>query len=254
MYYISNIAIPEQTFWVVCGLFYLADNIKRLDVRYLILLQSVSGRWSTVLPLYRYRIAGKAVTILNPLLPWCAGVQMRWLTADPFDRVAERRTRRLLFVSTNRLRDFSVLSAMLFVMFFVIGPLTTHFRSLSFALHLVLPVHFISVILLIILLVSQKHIWRMNSSKLVWLVLECAICPGYFINICRKISLEYIHVPADAIGYAFSSSEAARAKVERSLEPYLEELCESSEIGVSEQPTIALYRSRLKEPVGTKAI
>jgi hypothetical protein len=80
--------LPDQTIWIVCALFYVFDNLRSLGSRQLVLSERLNGQWTPLFPLHRYRWAGRALVVLNPLLPWLGAVKMDWLTEDAFGRHA----------------------------------------------------------------------------------------------------------------------------------------------------------------------
>lgn len=243
--------VPDQAFWVICGLFYLADNIRLLGGRELILAESLGRRWLPVFPVYRYRIAGRALSILNLLLPALGAVRMAWLTPEPFAPRELRRSRRVLRITCRRLMAFRALSALLFVTFFVVGPVMTHEAGLAGALTIVLPVHVAAVLLLVGLLIAARRAWRMSWSQLGSLAFECAVCPGFFVNICRKVSLGFAQVPGDALACAIAhGGERAARRVRERLPHALDDLEENDELRQDDAAAIAAYRRHLGEDNG----
>jgi len=243
--------VPDQAFWVICALFYLADNVRLLGGRELILAEGLGRRWLPVFPLYRYRIAGRALSLLNLLLPMRGAVRMAWLTPEPFARPQLRRGARLLRLTCRRLLAFRILSSVLFVTFFVVGPAATHEAGLPGALVIVLPVHVAAVLLLIGLLIAARRTWRMSWSQLGSLVFECAVCPGFFVNICRKISLGFAHVPGDALAIALTIGGArAASRVREHLPRALDDLGENEELQGEDAAAIAAYRRHLGDDDG----
>ena len=117
--------VSDQVFWVVCGLFYLSDNIRPMKARQIVLVKGITGAWRPQFPLHGYRLAGRTVIVLNLIMPHLATVRMDWLTADSESSRNLRRTRRALRVCARRLLHFRVLSACLFIVFFIAAPFAT---------------------------------------------------------------------------------------------------------------------------------
>jgi len=240
--------VPDQTFWVVCGLFYLADNLRLLGGRELILAETLGRRWLPVFPIYRYRIAGRALSILNLLMPALGAVRMAWLTPEPFAPPALRRSRRVLRITCRRLLAFRALSALLFATFFIVGPAMTHAAGLAGALTIVLPLHVAAVLALTGLLIAVRRAWRMSWSQLGSLAFECAVCPGFFVNICRRLSLGFAQVPGDALACALAyGGEPAASLVRARLPHALDDLNENEELRQDDAAAIAAYRRHLGE-------
>jgi hypothetical protein len=238
--------VPDQTFWVICALFYLADNIRLLSGRELIVAESLGRRWLPVFPLYRYRIAGRALSVLNLLMPALGAVRMAWLTPAPFARPELRRSARVLRLTCRRLLAFRALSALLFVTFFVVGPVLTHEAGLAGALVVVLPVHVAAVLLLVGSLIAARRAWGMSWSQLGSLAFECAVCPGFFVNVCRKVSLGFARVPGDALGLTLAfGGERATRRVREHLPQALDDLSENEELRGEDDAAIAAYRRHL---------
>jgi hypothetical protein len=82
---------------------------------------------------------------------------------------------------------------------FVLGPLLTIVAGLLQALIFVFTFH-------IGVLLGSFVLWYPNLRKigatkpaLAALFFEFLICPGYLPNICRRLSLRYVHLPVDGV-------------------------------------------------------
>jgi hypothetical protein len=235
-----------QDFWLICAAFYVADNVKLLGSGHLVLAERLDRRWMPVFPLYRYRLCGRALTVLNLLLPALAAVRMTWLTPEPFAPQVLRRSNRLLKFYGRQLAAFRVLSTVLFAMFFIAGPILTEYSGPGYALILILPLHLTSLLALIILLVRGRRCWRMSWRQVVVLTTECAVCPGIFVNICRNISLNYVRIPGDAVGYALAYGGLYAAdNISIRLERCVDELNEHDELRSSDRAAMEVYRNHL---------
>jgi hypothetical protein len=243
--------VSEQAFWVICGLFYLADNIRLLSGRELILAERFDRQWLPVFPLYHYRLRGRTVCFLNVLAPSLAAVRMTWLTHDPFSSQRLRRSDRLLYFYRRRLTAFRALSGILFVVFLIGGPILTHYAGLNYTLRLLLPIHIAALAVLIGLLVAGRRTWRLSWMDIGGLTCECAFCPGFFINVCRKLSLKFARVPGDAMAYTLAYGEPNTAAcIASRLELCLDELEENGELHLDDESTIEAYRRLLRQPLG----
>ena len=78
--------------------------------------------------------------------------------------------------------------------------------------------------------------------------IQCAICPGLFVNICRRISLSYIRVPGDVFACALAEGEPSSvASIQRRLELYLDDLREHDDLTQEDRSNIDLFESRFGE-------
>jgi hypothetical protein len=248
---LHTIIAPDQTIWIVCALFYVFDNLQFVGSRQLVLSERLNGQWMPLFPLHRYRLAGRALIVLNPLLPWLAAVRMDWLTRDAFGIQRLRRSKKLLRAYRRRLMEFRVLSAVLIVALFIAGPVITHCFGLGVALISILPFYLAALAVLISKLIVERRFWRMSWSELNGLVFQCVVCPGVFANICRRVSLGYVRVPGDVVAYALvHGGPDLTTKIERRLYLRLEDLNEHDELTVEDQPHIELYMCQLKRVIG----
>lgn len=241
--------VHDQSFWFICAAFYLVDNARLHRGRELILVETLHSKWGLLLPLHRYRLAGRAVTLLPPWFPFLAAIRLGWLKDDAFSPVALRRTKRLLRFYQRCLAPFRALSGVYFLMLFIVGPITTHHFGLGYALTLALPLHIGGLALLAVLLIAGRRAWRMGWRQIVGLIFECAVCPAYFVNICRKLSLGYVHVPCDAVALALDQKQpyALAPMGAGEIELLLEDMVERDELRYEDRASIAAYHAHLAE-------
>jgi len=243
--------VSDQMFWVVCGLFYLSDNIRPMKARQIVLVKGITGAWRPNFPLHGYRLAGRAVFILNLVMPHLATVRMDWLTADPEAPGNVRRTRRALTLWARRLLHFRVLSAGLFIVFFVAAPFATHYVGLGYVLLFVLPFHVMAVLLLIGLLVAGRRFFNLSWQRLGSLAFECAVCPGLFVNIGRRLSLAQARIPGDGMAFALVEGDRGVAtRIGSRLDFLLDDLRENGEMAPEDAPIVESYRRRLTQVLG----
>jgi hypothetical protein len=245
----GGLLLRDQSFWLICAAFYLVDNARLHAGRELLLAETISLKWVLLQPLPRYRLGGRAITLLPPWLPFLAAVRLGWLKDDPFSALALTRTKRLLFFYQRCLGPFRVLASFYFILLFVVGPVATYYAGLGYALIIAFPLHIVGLVLLVLFLTIGRRAWRMHWQQLLGLVFECAVCPGYFVNICRKISLGYVRVPGDAIAVAFDQNQdsAVQSIMMGGFDILLDDLAEHDELRCDDHQHIATYRARLSE-------
>ena len=248
---IRYVVISDQSLWIVCAAFYLSDNVCFHNGRELLLREALRSRWQPLLPLYNYRLCGRAITLSQPWLPFLVTVKLGWLKSDAFSPLALSHTRRLLKFHLRRLAPFRALASTYFVTLFVVGPAATHYAGLAYALCLVIPLHVIGLTLLVALLVVGRRTWRMGWSPLATLVFECAVCPGYSANICRRLSLGFVKVPGDAIAFVLDSHDRdTGAAIGSALGFLVEDLALQDQLLPTDQPNIVAYEARLATSAG----
>jgi hypothetical protein len=247
----GDFLVSDQVFWIVCGLFYLSDNIRPMKARQIVLVKGITGAWRPQFPLHGYRLAGRSVIVLNLVMPHLATVRMDWLTGDSEAPRNLRRTRRALRVCARRLLHFRALSAGLFVMFFIAAPFATHYVGLGYVLLFVLPLHVMALFLLIGLLVAKRRFFNLSWQRLSSLAFECAVCPGLFVNIGRRLSLAQAHIPGDGMAFVLAEGDRGVAtRIGSRLEFLLDDLRENGEMASEDALIVESYRGRLTEVLG----
>jgi len=239
--------VGDQLFWVVCAAFYVLDNIRRVGPRQIILAETLRGAWAPLFPLPWYRIGGRSVIVLHLLSPWLLAVHMALLREGAFTNEHLRQSERYLAVYRKRLLPYRVISTTLFAAFFVAGPVATYFFGLAYALLAILPLYLVTLITFLGILIAGRRFWRMSWPQLSLLAVECALCPGFFANVCRKLSLGYARVPGDAV--AFVAARAAKDTVhqlESKLNLYLDDLKDHHELRPSDELLIEQYRTSFR--------
>jgi hypothetical protein len=136
----------------------------------------------------------------------------------------------------------------MFIEFFVAGPIATHFLGLGLVLRYGIPIHLFNITFLLLKLVSERATWRMRWSEFSALTFECIVCPGIFVNICRRITLSYVRVPGDVIAYAIvQGGTRSTCLIQRQLDLYLDDLCDQEELTIEDRYKIDIYRGRIAE-------
>jgi hypothetical protein len=240
---------PDQTFWLVCAIFYLADNVRMHDPKMLFLGETWNGQWKLLFPLHRYRLRGRSVTLLSPLLPSMLLVRLDWLRDGAFDPVALKRARRTLGLRQRQMAPFRWLAAIGFVNIFIGGPIATHVFGVGYALILLmLPTHLLTLAALAMVLSSERHLWRMSWLQVIGVVLECAACPAYLANICRRMAVRF-GVRGDAIVFAHSAaSSKERLAIRPRLDLLEDDLTENGELSEHDIGMIKAYQAFLAVP------
>jgi hypothetical protein len=247
---LGSIIAKDQMLWLVCGLFYFVDNIRPFDARQFIMAEGLNGRWMPITLVYGYRFRHRPVVIPNLLLPWQAAIPMRWLIQGAFERQHLRRSRRLLHLYRRSISSLRGLSASMFVLLFVIGPALTYKYGLTYGILVALPLHVIAIMLLITLLIWNRRFWGFSWSMISRLVFECAVCPGIFVNVRRRMTLAHAPVGGDAMAYAIVyCGDEVVAGIRRKFELIVEDLRDNDELKSSDEPLIAEYRLRLMAAV-----
>lgn len=242
---LGGLSVPDQAFWIVCALFYAADNIRLLDRRELIMVERLGRPWMPLFPLTGYRLAGRPVCLLNLLLPTHGAVRMAWLCADGFASPRLRHAARLLRLTARRLDPFRPLAVVTFLAWFVVGPFATDRWGLAAALAIVLPVHVASLAWLAVAAVVMRRPWRMAWSDLAVLWFECAVCPGVLVNVCRRLALRFARIPGDGLAYAIAmGDERDRLQLGARLPHALDDIAGHDAWPLRDEPAVAAYRRR----------
>jgi hypothetical protein len=238
----GSILLDEQLLWLVILGFYLLDNVKHLSGFQIVLREQWNLRWRAELPSPSLAFAHRQLHLLNPLLPYGLAIRLPWLTDNPNDPAKIRRADRLLRLVKRRLSAYRCLSAAGFVAFFILGPSLTYLRGLGFALWHVAPVYLLILAGTILLMIADRKFWRLSGAKILGLSLEYALCPGYLVNITRKMTWDFVTLAVDGGRYGWLRSTAeARQRLESGLGLALEELEQECEGDAAARARLLAY-------------
>lgn len=238
----------DQSIWLFCASLYLIDHLRLHSGREMILTETLASGWTPLLPLHGYRVAGRAVTLLRPFFPFLAAVRLGWLEREPFSRARLGRTATLLRSHQRSLAPFRALGCVNFIAIFAVGPILTSHAGLAYALAMVLPVHLAGIAFLAACLAARRHALRIKWPQVAGLMFECAVCPGFFVNVCRKVSLARARLHGDAVAFSLSrGGPGTQAALAYGLEDMVEDLAEHGELQEGDEFALAEYRVWLSE-------
>lgn len=244
---LDGVQVPDQLFWLVCAAFFLAENIRLHAGRRVFLVETLSGRWRLAAPIPGWRLGGRAVTVLNPLLPFLAAVQWPWLGAAPRAPRDLRRAGRLLAIRGRLLLPYRVLAVAEGLALFLAGPVLTAWYGLGPAFLWLIPVHLALVLCLGLALAMQRRAWKRGWGWITARVFECLMAPGSLANACRRVSLACPLPDVDAVALAISRPDAeSAAAIAHHLPMMIEELEQSGDLHRNEADIVALYRDALQ--------
>ena len=236
----------DQSFWLICAAFYLVDNLVFHASREIIIVEGWKGRWLPSFPVQRYRLGQRLVTLLPLFLPFFGAARAGWLCEEGRSEHRVRRTRRLLRVRSVRLLPYRVLSAAVFLTIFALGPIVTERAGLAYALVAVAPLHLAWVMVLAILLVLGRRTWGLTWQSVAGVIFECAVCPGYFANICRRLSLRHAALPVDPVALATVTAGAdAGERAFQAATLLADDLMEHDEISEEDIEAATKWRAAL---------
>lgn len=233
----------EQVLWAVCAAFYLSDLVKLPGPKRLLVEKRGHIYWPLV-PLYRFLLLGRAFTVLNPFTPWRTTLGLSWLMAGPRPSHVEVRAIRKARVISGRLSSLRWASALVLFSTLVLGPIITESKGLVAALLVVLPILLATWIILALVMFQNRTMLGLTRLRVVGVLAECAICPGYFANVWRRLSQGVAFVGADAIAFcagAMTSSELNQMC--RSMAPYLEDFVVEEELAETGHAAVAAYQA-----------
>jgi hypothetical protein len=233
----------DQLFWLVCAVFYLSDTVKYPDPRQMIVSRARKLRWWPNVPLYRFLVRGRALTILNPFTPWRMTLVLSWLSNSHLSIGELRRTQRRSRVWEGRLSAVRMASCAMFVGLFAFGPIVTELRGLFAGLLAVAPIYVGAWLILFGTLISNRSLLGIHWGQLTWRLVECAICPGYLANVWRRILIEHFRSNADAIAFCAQHMNAPQlGQMCHVVHAYVEDLRERDLITTEDQPALVAYR------------
>lgn len=238
----TNILLNEQLLWLVILGFYLLDNIKQLSGFHMVLREGWDLKWRADLPSPTFTLVHRHVHLINPLVPYALAIRLTWFTEAPNDPSKIRRADRFLRVMRRKVVGLRCLSAMSFIAFFMVGPILTYMRGLTFALQQVAPTYLAILGGVAIILVSDRKFWRLTMGQIVGLAVECAVCPGYLINITRKLSWNFTRLSVDGGVYGLLRTTSSSAmKLREAMSFALEDLEEEFGDDANERERLMVY-------------
>jgi hypothetical protein len=132
---------------------------------------------------------------------------------------------------------------------FIIGPIATYTVGIGYTLLLItLPTHLLLLAPLAIVLVIQRRLWGMTWLQAIGVVLECAVCPAYLANVCRRMAIRF-GVTGDAILFVHNvASPEERLAISRRLDLLVVDLTENADLSEHDVELINGYQSFLVGP------
>jgi hypothetical protein len=238
----ENILLNDQLIWLVILTFYLFDNIKQLSSFQMVLRERWNLRWRADLPSPTFVILHRRFQLINPLMPYGLAIRLTWLTETPNDPSKIRRADRFLRVMKRKVVGLRYLSAISFVLFFIVGPFLTYEGGLTFALQHVAPAYLATLAGVVFTLFSDRKFWRLTAGQIVSLALECAVCPGYLVNITRKMSWNFTALSVDGGIYGLHRTTSNSAmKLKQAMIFAIEELEQEVGEDANERERLTVY-------------
>jgi hypothetical protein len=239
------LSTTEYSLWIACAAFYIIDNIRIISWRRLILAENHHRYWSPVFPLSNFRIRNKTVVIMLLLPPWRAAIETGWLPplAEPGGRV--RLVRDVLKVISSITRSLGILGSIVFVNLFLVAPSVTALWGLGNAVIGAVIAHLVLLVLLTLLLSSTRSQWGMSWLQVAGQVFECAVCPGYFANIGRRLPLRYGSIAGDTIAYSYAIGRRTSRVISFQLGLLLEQVQTAESLTEDEQDYVTRFRRLL---------
>jgi hypothetical protein len=197
----SSILLTEQGIWIIIALFYVFDNVKRLQGNKLVFRETWRLAWKADLPSEGLVFLNRHFVLLPVLLPFVLTIELRWLTENPRDPSQTRRADRLFRVARRRAFSLRCISIIAFLTFFVVGPVLTYSRGLVFALLEIAPVYVCMLLMFLLSVFFDRRFWGFRFTEIIYAVVEAAICPAYLVNLTHRLSWRCIRLDVDGAAY-----------------------------------------------------
>jgi hypothetical protein len=221
----DSIYLSEQSIWLAVALFYILDNVKQIPGNTMVFRETWRFSWVAELPSNAFVFNNRQFVLLHPFLPYTITLAVQWLTPEPTQPARILRADRILRVARRRVFPFRIISVLCFFAFFIAGPVLTWWYGLTFATLNVLPFYVASLLMLLMVLISNRHFWHLTAWQITAAAIEAAICPAYLINFARRITWKLLVIGADGAAYGLlRSEEADKSRFRVALAFTLEEL------------------------------
>ncbi|MHB8884343.1 MAG: hypothetical protein ACYC5H_04495 [Methylovirgula sp.] len=191
--------ISDSAFWFLAFALYVFDNMKLIDGREILLLESMGFRIQPRLTQIPFEIKGRCLVILNPFLPFLMAFKAKWSLGEVNDLCSLKRDRRLILRLQRRVFQLRLIAALSFANLFIIGPVLARHIGLAPTLLKIALVH---LALLLLLACSIAHD-SMGLPARYWVlfILECIICPVYLPTLLKRLSWRS-RLESDGIAFA----------------------------------------------------
>jgi len=87
----------------------------------------------------------------------------------------------------------------------------------------------------------------MESAQLASFAFECFFCPGYFANVCRRLSLGWINIPGSGLNFVVTATAEERERVGSRVQTYLDDISEVGGFSQAESEVLDQFRGRIRE-------
>jgi hypothetical protein len=232
----------EHIIWLVCAFFYLCDQVRYAGPNALLLKGGRKG-WTPLIPHYQFLILNRAINVLNPLTPWSAVLVLPWLSSGEAAPHNLRSQQRRVRIVMERLANIRIAASIVFASLFAVGPIATESTGLSSAILIVAPVLFAMWVCVAVPLILHRHVLTLTRGSLIWILIECAICPGYFANVWRRLLIGRLHSNTDAVAFCSLTLDLqCQGQMLAQLEPYFDDLRDRSLLTVGDEAAFAKYR------------
>lgn len=108
-------------------------------------------------------------------------------------------------------------------------------------------VHVEASILLCCFLAVDRPFWRITARQIASITGECLISPGYFANVCRRLSLGWAKVPGCGLEYVLGELPHDGGDEAFRMRRYLDEISGDPVLSATEVEQIDRYRRALTE-------
>ncbi len=235
----------EHLIWLVCAAFYLSDHIRYSGTHALLVRDGRKG-WAPLIPHYRFLVLNRALSVLNPFTPWATVLTLPWLSSGEASPAIIRRLKRRARVARYYMFNVRIAGSVVFASLFVAGPILTECSGLGVALLVVAPILFTMWLCIAVLLILHRRLLTLTFGSLVWILIECAICPGYFANLWRRLSISQLRSSADAVVFcATTMAPQRRTEMLAQLDLYFRDLHERGLVTAGDEDSLARYRNAL---------
>lgn len=191
--------IPSLELVLIIGIvvFYLQDSAILLYYDELVFFRT-RRRWHASLGGLQWR--GRFLFLPNPLVPWRPLRRVSWMETPPRKGNPGRRLRRVALL----LRPMQLGVAVQAVLLFLMLPLLLWRFPHPLAMLSLLAAIYATGMLLALALWRRRERLGLDVRTVMWLAIDCIVCPPHAINIVRRLGL-LLPLSADALALAGTS-------------------------------------------------